>query len=64
MPDPRFHPRDPRSRDRADNAGFSIVLVLGGCLALGLLALTMTDHVSSQRTGATHDGRPANLALR
>ena len=45
VPDPRY----PRGRARADNAGFSIVLALGGFLALGLMALAISDDAASER---------------
>ena len=61
MPDPRFHARDPRSQDRADNAGFSIVLALAGFLALGIMAVALTDPEPSQPT-ATQTSPSDNLA--
>lgn len=61
MPDPRFHAKDPRSQDRADNAGFSIVLALAGFLALGIMAVALTDPEVSQPTAATQATSSASL---
>lgn len=52
-------PRPALPRERADNAGFSIVLVLGGFLALGLLAFALShDDVASKRTVETQTAQP------
>jgi hypothetical protein len=56
MPDHRFPPNDPRHHGRADNAGFSVVIVLGGFLALGLMAAAIRDE-GSARSGAVHTGQ-------
>jgi hypothetical protein len=62
VPDPRFHPKDPRSQDRADNAGFSIVLALAGFLALGIMAVALTEQEASQSTAAIHETPSTSLA--
>lgn len=62
MPDPRFHAKDPRSQDRADNAGFSIVLALAGFLALGIMAVALTDPEASRPTAAIQATPSASLA--
>ena len=53
MSDPRFRATDPRSRERADNAGFSIVIALGGFLALCIMAVAMSEDSASERTAET-----------
>lgn len=60
MSDPRFHPKDPRSQDRADNAGFSIVLALAGFLVLGIMAVALTEQETS--TAAMQETPSASLA--
>jgi hypothetical protein len=62
VPDPRFHARDPRSQDRADNAGFSIVLALAGFLVLCIMAMALTDPEASQSTATTQATPAASLA--
>lgn len=52
MPDHRYPTYDPRSRDRADNAGFSIVIALGGFLALGMMALALSHETAAEKTAA------------
>ena len=43
MRDHRYPPNDPRHLGRADNAGFSLVITLTGCLALGVMAWAATS---------------------
>ena len=62
MSDPRFHPKDPRSQDRADNAGFSIVLALAGFLVLGIMAVALTEQETSRPTAAMQETPSASLA--
>lgn len=63
MADHRYPPGDSRHYDRADNAGFSLVIALAGFLALGLMALAMTN--DDARTTAAFDAsaKPAVWSL-
>jgi hypothetical protein len=48
MPDHRYPPGDPRHYDRADNAGFSLVIALGGFLALGVMAVAISHEEAAK----------------
>lgn len=55
MTDHRIRPTNARRQERADNAGFAIVIALGGLLALGVLAFAMsTDTALVENTDATN----------
>lgn len=63
MPDHRFPPGDRRHYDRADNAGFSLVIVLAGFLALGMTALVMTNGDARNAKAFDASAKPAVWSL-